>query len=94
MDTSSLLLCEVCRRPLLAAFTSDSLPAVSSLDPATQIRLLKLHRKFPLLQLSAELVSYPPRSTPPYHDISYVWAYGPQDMRSIMLNGRAVRRPG
>ncbi|KAI7763653.1 hypothetical protein LZL87_014008 [Fusarium oxysporum] len=78
--------------PQLAAFTYSS-PA-SSFDPSTEIRLLKLHRKFPFLQLSAELISYPLLSAPPYHAISYVWSHGPQDMRSMMLNGKLFRVRG
>ncbi|KAM6523074.1 hypothetical protein FSOLCH5_003694 [Fusarium solani] len=77
--------------PPLAAFDYSSLP---DFDPATEIRLLKLHRKFPFLQLSAELVSWPLHSAPPYHAISYVWAHGPQDMRHMTLNGMWFRVRG
>ncbi|RGP69880.1 heterokaryon incompatibility [Fusarium longipes] len=78
--------------PRLEAFTYAS--SDFSFDPATEIRLLKIHRKFPFLQLSAELISCPLLSAPPYHAISYVWNHGPQDMRSMVLNGKLFRVRG
>lgn len=63
-------------------------------DPASEIRLLRLHRWLPFLQLSAELVSYPLHAVPPYYAISYVWDDGPKDLDQIWLNGMlfSVRR--
>jgi hypothetical protein len=51
------------------------------------IRLLRLQRKWPFLDLRAELVRHDLKYAPPYHAISYVWVHGPQDMRPIILNG-------
>ncbi|KAK1759672.1 heterokaryon incompatibility [Echria macrotheca] len=67
-------------------------------DAASEIRLLELQRRVPFLPLSAKLVSYPlrggTRTPPPYHAISYVWAHGPQDMRTMLLNGKIFRVRG
>ncbi|CAI4219626.1 unnamed protein product [Parascedosporium putredinis] len=67
---------------------------VPNFDPASEIRLLRLHRWLPFLQLSAELVSYPLHAVPPYYAISYVWDDGPKDLDQIWLNGMlfSVRR--
>ena len=51
-----------------------------------KIRLLRLRRKWPLLELRADLIICDLENCPPYHAISYVWNHGPQDMRSIILN--------
>jgi hypothetical protein len=66
---------------------SFSYSSAAEFDPRSQIRLLKLHRKIPFLELSGELVSHTIQDAPPYHAISYVWNYGPQDIRTITLSG-------
>lgn len=77
-------LARYCSIPPVESFSYST---TASFNPASEIRLLKLHRKFPLLQLSAELISYPLSSAPSYHAISYVWAHGPQHSRNMLLNG-------
>jgi hypothetical protein len=56
-------------------------------DPNTQFRLLRIQRKIPFLPVSAELISCDMESNPSYHAISYAWAHGPQDDRTIICNG-------
>ena len=70
--------------PSAPRFTYSNAP---QLDPQTQIRLLKLHRKLPLLQISGELITCTLQDAPQYHAISYVWSHGPQDLRPMTLNG-------
>jgi hypothetical protein len=64
------------------------------LGPNTQIRLLKIQSKLPLLSVTAELVSYDMEMNPSYHAVSYAWAHGPQDDRTIILNGMRLMIKG
>lgn len=66
----------------------DDAPKLS--DPTKQIRLLKLRRRLPFFPLSAELETHTLHEKPLYHAISYVWAYGPQDMRPMIVNGKVM----
>ncbi|KAF1970405.1 HET-domain-containing protein, partial [Bimuria novae-zelandiae CBS 107.79] len=74
--------------PPLPNFSYDSAP---NFDPTTQIRLLKLHRRVPFFEVSAELVSCAIEEAPTYYAISYVWSYGRQDFRTITLNGMSFK---
>ena len=60
--------------------------AVPDFDARRQIRLLKLHRKIPFLDVSGELVSCTLKEVPQYHAISYVWNYGSQEILTMKLN--------
>jgi hypothetical protein len=68
----------------LSAFSYSAAP---DFDPTNQIRLLKLDRNYPFLEASAELISCTLQDAPPYHAISYAWTHGPQDLRTLKLNG-------
>ncbi|KAK5652078.1 hypothetical protein OQA88_10854 [Cercophora sp. LCS_1] len=74
------------RVPPLKEFSYSS---AGEFNPNTQIRLLRIHRRIPFLQLSADIFSHSLDSPSSYHAISYVWRHGPQDMRTIVLNGNS-----
>jgi hypothetical protein len=74
--------------------TNFSYSYAPEFDPSNQIRLLKLQRKLPFIELSGELLSHTFHDAPPFHAISYAWASGTQSMRPMTLNGKKHRVTG
>lgn len=76
---------------VLPSVPTFSYAIAQDFEPDTQIRLLKLGRRIPFFNISAELIAYNMESIPDYHAISYAWTHGPQDDRTIVLNGMSLR---
>lgn len=81
-------------RLILPSTPEFSYASATAFDPSAQIRLLKLHRRVPFFELSAELITCYPEEAPSYYTVSYVWSYGAQDLRSITLNGLSFQVKG
>jgi len=57
------------------------------MEPNTQIRLLKLDTRLPFCNVSGELISCDISDVPKYHAISYTWEHGPNNQRTVLING-------